>query len=90
VVHLVIEQRGLHGPGSLEARSADGHLFDGKVLGGGDGCVFDDERFVQQSKFGVAFVGEADGVGEAIRGGQAMMDGAGGAICFALGRDRPM
>jgi hypothetical protein len=55
-IHLVVNERGFHGPGALQAPADDGHFMDGEVFGGGDGGVLEGEGFVEQGEFFVAFV----------------------------------
>ena len=46
VVHLVVEESVLHGPGAMEVPLADSDFVDGEVFGGGGGCEVDYQSFV--------------------------------------------
>ena len=92
VVHLVVEQRGFHEPGALEAPAGDGHFMDGEVLGGGGWGMLGDEGFVKYVELIAALVSETDRTGGgAIERGEAVAGGGvGGRAGFAFGRDRPV
>ena len=91
MIHLVIEEGGFHSPGAVEAPAADRHFMNGKILGGGGGCVLLDEGVVEEHELIGVFVAETDGVGGAFARGEAVADGGiGGGASFAFGSNRPV
>ena len=100
VVHLIVEEGGLHDPGALESPAGGGHFLDEKVLGGGAGGELGDEGFVEEEESECVFVVDADGVGGLVAGGRAGGPiggresvagggGVGGGAGFAFGCDGP-